>query len=187
MPSEQPVRIARRKLAATQSIGSVNHFGTRKFAGSWRNGIAVPGSFCECSCERNLLPASPALLLPLCFRKLKLMSLHIDARPVKNYSLHAEPKLLFRRIFSSQLDCAARADHAMPGQSSNLLQNAYNLTRRPRPPRRVRYGPIARHRSRRQPAKATQYSKAFRFRRSLFTLLNFSFHRSATVQKLLPL
>ena len=69
------------------------------------------------------------------FEKSKLVPLHIHARPEKRHTLHAQAESLFSGIFSAQLDGPARADHAMPGQTRNLVQDAYHLPRRASPAR----------------------------------------------------
>ena len=62
------------------------------------------------------------------FFELKLVQLHIHARPAEGHSLHPQAKSLLSAIFSAQLDGPARADHPMPRQSLNLLQDAHHLT-----------------------------------------------------------
>lgn len=79
--------------------------------------------------------------------KTKLVPLHIHPRPAESDALHAQAKFLFSAIFSAQLDCTARADHAMPGQSRNLAQNTHHLARRSRPASGLSHSPIARNRS----------------------------------------
>jgi hypothetical protein len=68
-------------------------------------------------------------------RKSKLVPLHIHARPAKRHTLHAQAESLFSGIFSAQLDGPARADHAVPWQSGNLLQDSHNLPRGSSPAR----------------------------------------------------
>jgi hypothetical protein len=63
------------------------------------------------------------------------MPFHIHPRPVERHSLHPQAESLFSGIFSIQLDSAARPDHAVPGQSRNLLQDAHHLPRRSSPAR----------------------------------------------------
>jgi hypothetical protein len=63
------------------------------------------------------------------FRKPKLVPLHIHAHPAKCHAFHAQPEFLLSAIFSAQLDGPAGADNAVPGQSRNLAQNPYHLTR----------------------------------------------------------
>src|SRR5450631_1812392 len=97
-----------------------------------------------------LTPLAPSLLAAnaLRLRKVKLVLSHIHARPAKGHTLHAQAEFLFSRMFSTQLDGSARADHAVPRQSGNLLQDAHNLTRRSGPARSLGYSSVTRYRSR---------------------------------------
>ncbi len=65
--------------------------------------------------------------------KFKLVPLHVDTCPSKRYALHLQPESLFGAVFTSQLDRAARSQHAMPRQSLNLLENTNDLSRGARP------------------------------------------------------
>jgi hypothetical protein len=58
----------------------------------------------------------------------KFVPFHIHARSSEGHTLHAQAEFLFGGIFSAQFDGPARTDHAVPGQSRNLLQDAHNLT-----------------------------------------------------------
>src|SRR6202790_3779546 len=82
-----------------------------------------------------LLPANALPFRMLRLRKSKLVPLHIHARPAKRHTLHAQAESLFRGIFSGQPDRPARANHAVPWQSGNLLQDSHNLPRGARPAR----------------------------------------------------
>jgi hypothetical protein len=86
----------------------------------------------------------------------KLVALHVHARSAEGHGFHAQAESLFRGTFSAQLDRAARADDAVPGQSGNLPQDAHDLARGSGPARRFRDRSVAGHGSRRQGAKATQ-------------------------------
>ncbi len=136
------------------------------------------------SCPSWLTHLAGSLLTPdaLRLRKAKLVPFHIHARPAKRHSLHSQPESLFGATFSTQLDGPARADHAMPGQSRNLLQDAHHLAGGSRPARRPRDRPVIRHHPRRQGANAAHHPRALIFRRALLSprnRLRFPFHKSA--------
>ena len=61
------------------------------------------------------------------------MELHIDARSAKCHAFHAQAESLFGSAFSGKFDGAAGADHAVPGQSRGLAQQADDLARGSRP------------------------------------------------------
>src|ERR1019366_3381822 len=107
---------------------------------------------------------------------------HIHARPAKRHALHAQTESLFGGAFSTQLDGPARADHAMPRQSRNLLQDAHHLTGGSRPARSPRDRPVTRYHPRRQGANAAHDPRALIFRRaplSARSRLRIPFHKSA--------
>jgi hypothetical protein len=107
---------------------------------------------------------------------------HIRARPAKRHTLHTQTEFLFGGAFSTQLDGPARADHAMPRQSRNLLQDAHHLTGGSRPARSPRDRPVTRYYPCRQGANAAHHPRALIFRRAPFSARNrlrFPFHKSA--------
>jgi hypothetical protein len=79
---------------------------------------------------------------------------HIHPHAAKSYPFHAQAKTLFGAIFSRELDGTARAEHAVPGQSLNTLQDAHNLPRSSRPARSLGNRSVTRYLSRRQSANA---------------------------------
>jgi hypothetical protein len=79
---------------------------------------------------------------------------HIHPHAAKSYPFHAQAKTLFGAIFSRELDGTARAEHAVPGQSPNTLQDAHNLPRSSRPTRSLGNRSVTRYLSRRQSPNA---------------------------------
>jgi hypothetical protein len=94
--------------------------------------------------------ASPRSLLG----KFVFMLPHIHPQAAKSDPFHAQAKTLFGAIFSRELDGTARAEHAVPGQSLNTLQDAHNLPRSSRPTRSLGNRSVTRYLSRRQSPNA---------------------------------
>src|SRR5208282_4345361 len=94
---------------------------------------------------------------------MKLVALHIHPYSAKAHALHAQSKSLFSGIFSAQLDCPARANYAMPGQSGNLPQDTHHLPSGSGPARSFSDRSVTRHRSCGQGANATDHAGALVF------------------------
>ena len=91
------------------------------------------------------------------------MPLHIDAPPAKDNAFHLQAESLLGCVFAAQFDRAARAEHPMPGQPVNLLQDAHDLARRARPSRRAGNATVSCHRAPWQGAYAFDDAGTFSF------------------------
>ena len=77
--------------------------------------------------------------------ELELVRLHVYAPPAEAHAFGFQPQPLFNRGIPTQLDLAAGAEHALPGQSERSMQHSRYLPCAMGQSSRASHGPVGRN------------------------------------------